>query len=143
MHSRLPLAITWLTLSCYGLLAFAALWWLASVPGFDWTGRMILDMSDWPIDGGHDDLSRDARFLSAIGSSLLAALALALLLIVVPEVKRGNFTVIRGAIIAVIAWYTIDSIGCIFAGVYSNVVFNTIYLSAILPPMLLIKAGSD
>jgi len=124
-------------LACYGFLAFAFFWWLATIPSLDWPARFILDTSDWPIDGSHDNLSRDARFLSAIGSGLLAGFSVLLLLVVVPEIKRGNRTVVRGTVIALLAWYIVDSAGCLLLGIVSNAVLNTLYLATILPPLLL------
>jgi len=124
-------------LACYGFLAFAFFWWLATIPSLDWPAKLILDISDWPIDGSHDNLSRDAQFLSAIGSGLLAGFSFLLLLVVVPEIERGNSAVVRGTVVALLAWYFIDSIGCLLLGIVSNAILNTIYLATILPPLLL------
>jgi len=130
-----------------GFLGFAFFWWLATIPSLDWPARFILDISDWPMDGSHDNLSRDARFLSAIGSGLLAGLSFLLLLVVIPEIERGNSAIIRGTVIALLAWYIIDSAGCLLLGIVSNAVLNTIYLATILPPLLLaaraLKLKSD
>jgi len=138
MTRSLSFSISLFQLTCYALLLFSAVWWLAAVPAIDFPGRLLLDISDWPLDGSHDELSRDARFLSAIGSGLLVAMALFLLLVILPEIKKGNFSILKGAAIAVVAWYVVDSVGCIFAGVISNVVFNTVYAVLILLPMYLI-----
>jgi len=133
-------------IACYLFLIFAFFWWLATIPSLDWPARFILDTSDWPIDGSHENLSRDARFLSAIGSGLLAGFSFLLLLVVVPELEKGNTTIVRGTVIALLAWYLIDSVGCLLVGVDSNAVLNTVYLSTILPPLLLaakaLKSGA-
>ena len=133
-------------LACYGFLAFAFFWWLATIPTLDWPARMILDISDWPIDGSHNELSRDARFISAIGSGLLAGFSVLLLLVVIPELERGNNAVVRGSVIALLTWYVVDSVGCLLLGIVSNAVLNTLYLATILPPLLLaaraLKSGA-
>lgn len=141
MNNTLSLhrAVMLLKLSSYSLLVFAAFWWLAAVPGYDRPAQLLLDLMVWPIDGGHDQLTIDARFLSAIGAGLLAAFAILLLLVVIPEVKRGNGSVLRGTAIAIVTWYVVDSVGCIFAGVASNVVLNTIYAAAMLVPLWLVS----
>jgi len=126
-------------LTCFFLLIFAVVWWLAVLPSLSQPVQLLLDVSDWPINGGYAELSREVRFLSAIGSGLLAALALFLLLVVLPEVRKGNFAVLRGTLIAVLAWYIVDTAGCIILGIYSNAILNTVYLSAILVPMYLIR----
>ena len=136
--NSLERAIRLVRLACYAYVVFAGVWWLASVPELDWPARLLLDISDWPMDGSHDQLSRDARFLSAIGSGLLVAVSLLILLIVVPEFERGNEAVLRGTIIALLAWYFIDSTGCILAGVWSNAVLNTFYVLTMLIPLMLV-----
>lgn len=113
----------------------------------DWSARLILDISDWPVDGSHNTLGRDARFLSAIGAGLLAGFSFLLLLVVVPEIERGNTAVVQGTVIALLAWYFVDSIGCLLLGIVSNVVLNSLYLATILPPLLLasraLKSGAQ
>jgi len=136
-NKALDRAVLLMQLACFGFLAFAFSWWLATIPALDWPARIILDISDWPIDGSHDNLSRDARFLSAIGAGLLAGFSLLLLLVVVPEIKRGNSAIVRGTSIALIAWFVIDSVGCLLLGITSNAILNCIYLATILPPLLL------
>lgn len=128
-------ALMWLQLACYLLLVFTVIWWLAAWPAFDRPAQILLDITDWPIDGGHDQLSRDARFLSAIGAGLLAAFAMMILLVIIPEVKKGNGSVLRGTTIAIITWYVVDSAGCIVAGVHSNAVLNSIYAATLLIPI--------
>lgn len=140
-HS-LDRALTLLQVSCTGLLLFAAAWWLAAVPGYDRPAQLLLDLTVWPIDGSHNQLSTDARFLSAIGASLLAALAVLILFVVVPEVRRGNNVVLRGTTYAILTWYVFDSIGCITAGVASNAVLNTIYAATLLVPMWLVARAA-
>lgn len=134
-NAKLPLLL--MKLACLGYLAFALLWWLATIPSLDLPARLILDISDWPIDGSHDNLTRDARFITAIGSGLLTGLSLLLLLVVIPELERGNTRVIRGTIIALVGWYVVDSVGCILLGIVSNAVLNTIYLLLFLVPLLM------
>jgi len=134
----LPKAILLLQLNCFSYLLFAFIWWLAALPTLDRPAQLLLDITVWPLDGSHDQLSTDARFLSAIGAGLLVAMTLLILLIVIPELRRGNFSVLRGTTISLIAWYAIDSIGCITAGVGSNAVLNTVYVSALLVPLWLI-----
>lgn len=126
-------------LACFGYLCFAAIWLLAAVPSLDFPARLLLDISTWPIDGSHDQLTRDARFLSAIGAGLLSALALMILLVVVPELERQNFQPLKGTIIALLSWFVVDSAGCYSIGVYSNIVLNFVYLLTMLIPIWLLK----
>lgn len=137
IDNQLQRAILLIRLACYGFLAFAFLWWLAVLPNLDFSARFILDVSDWPYDGSFDSMSHNARFLSAIGSGLLAGVSVLLLCVVLPEIKKGNGTVVQGSVISLCVWYFVDSLGCALLGVFSNVILNTIYLALIVPPLLM------
>ena len=126
-----------LRLVSYLLLGFVAIWFLAAVPFLDQPASLLIDFLDWPLDGGHDFLSRDVRWLSAIGAGLLSSMAMTNLLVVAPELERGNFRVLRGSAIATVSWYVIDSLGSWTSGVPSNVVFNTAFFVLLLYPVWL------
>ncbi len=126
-----------LRLSSYGILLFSAVWWTAALPSFDMPAKVMLDTLVWPIDGSHDVLSKDARWLSVIGSGLIAAFAGMLLWVVIPELQHGNYRVIKGAKYSIWAWYIVDSLGSVLVGVASNAVFNTVFLLMLLIPLWL------
>lgn len=122
---------------------YSVLWATAPFVEINLPARLILDAADWPIDSLSDPLGRDAKWLSAIGAGVLAAMSVLLGGVVAPAIRQGNVSVARMTIIAIIAWYLIDGIGSIAAGVGSNVFFNTIYLVLVLAPLLCIKSGQQ
>lgn len=134
------LSIRLFRLSAVGLLVFAAIWITAAIPGFDRPGKLLIDMLDWPLNGSHDELTQDARWLSAIGAGLTASLGVMLLLVVVPGLKAGIPGVRGGALIAITVWYVIDSAGSITAGVPSNAFFNTIFFLALAVPLWMARS---
>lgn len=115
---------------------YSVLWGLAPFSGINFPARLILDAADWPIDNLSSPLDRNTMWLSAIGAGLLAAVSIFLGKIVVPALKEGNKAIVNATILAMIAWYIIDSAGSIAAGVSSNVLFNSIYLVLVLIPLL-------
>lgn len=123
--------------AAFGL--YALLWSLAPFPSLNFPARLILDFSDWPVDRLTTPLDRNTMWLTAIASGLLAAISIILAFVVAPAIERGETNTIRTAILALIAWYVIDGIGSIGAGVTSNVFFNTIYLGLALAPLTLVK----
>lgn len=135
--AHLSRSVLLLRLSSYVLLAFLFVWFLAVFPPIDRPASLLIDLLDWPVDRGTDFLSRDVRWLSAIGAGLLASMAMNNLLVVVPEIEAGNFRVLKGSAIATISWYVVDSIGSFASGVPSNVVFNTVFLVMLLYPLWL------
>ncbi len=118
---------------------YSLLWGLAPFAEINISARLILDLTDWPLDNLSTPLDKNTMWLSAIGAGLLAAVSIFLGGIVVPAVREGNRAIIRTTILAMTVWYIIDNLGSIAAGVSSNVFFNSIYLALVLTPLLFIE----
>ncbi len=123
----------------YLLILLAATWGLAAFPPVDGPARMLVDLVDWPLGDGSPVWDRSVMWLSSIGAGVLMGWALMFLLIVAPALKRGDKQVIRASIIAVVAWFIIDSAGSIASGVTSNAVFNVAVLVLLAGPLVLVK----
>lgn len=115
---------------------YSILWGTAPYTAINFPSRLILDLSDWPIDSLSVPLDRNTMWLSAIGAGLLGAVSIFLGGIVAPALKEGNQRIIRVTIMAMTFWYITDSAGSIAAGVSSNIVFNTLYLALVLIPLI-------
>ena len=115
---------------------YSILWGLAPYESVNLPARFILDVSDWPFDKLSLPLDRNTMWLSSISAGLLFAVSVFLGGIVVPAIREGNQAIIRTTILAMVAWYLIDSVGSVAAGVASNAFFNTIYLVLVLIPLL-------
>jgi hypothetical protein len=114
---------------------YSLLWGLAPYESVNLPARFILDVSDWPFDKTMVALDRNTQWLSSISAGLLLAISIILAGIVAPAIKAENQSIIRTTIVAFIAWYLVDSIGSVAAGVPSNAFFNTIYLVLVLIPL--------
>ena len=79
---------------------YSVLWALAPFPSINLPARLILDLSDWPLDKFTSPLDRETQWLSAIASGILAAISVILGGIVVPAIKARNTEIIRTTIIA-------------------------------------------
>lgn len=123
----------------YLLILFSAVWGLAAFPPVDGPARMLVDLIDWPLGDGSPVWGRSVMWLSSIGAGLLMGWALMFLLIVVPALKRGDKQIIRASIIAVVAWFVIDTAGSIASGVTSNAIFNVAMLVLLAGPLILVK----
>ena len=122
---------------------YSLLWATAPFETINFPARLILDSADWPVDNLFSPLAKETKLLSAIGSGLLAAVAIFLGGIVAPAIREGNWPVIRTTIAAMVAWYVIDGVGSIASGVSSNVIFNSIYLALVLIPLVGIKKSAE
>lgn len=131
------LAARWTQVLAIGSFICAVLIAAGAYPPLNGSMMVMLDTVDWPVDGATETLTKEARLMSAVGGGVFAGFSVMLLLIVAPALRRGDAEIRKSAIIALIAWYVIDSTGSVAAGVAGNVVFNTIYLAALLAPLAL------
>ena len=117
-------------------MVYSVLWGLAPFDNFNLPARLILDISDWPLDNYASPLDKNTQWLTAISAGLLAAISVFLGGIVVPAIREGNSRIIRTTLLAMTVWFIIDGVGSIASGVTSNVFFNLIYLVLVLIPLL-------
>jgi len=130
---------TFMRIVAYGFLAFAAIWALAPYAPVSAPARLLLDLLHWPLGDAPAQLSQNTMWLSSIGAGLVVALSVFLLGLVAPALENGDRRTIRVAMMAIIGWYVVDSAGSVASGVASNAVFNTIFLIAVLVPLLMVK----
>lgn len=122
-----------------GFALFAFFWAGAAFPGLDGPARFLLDLLDWPLNGTPAALDQYTRWLSAIGAGLTAAFAALSWFVVAPAVGRGDFAARNGALIAIAAWFIVDSAGSIGSGVASNAVFNAAFAALYAAPLLAMR----
>ena len=127
----------------YLMIVNAVIWGLAPFDQFNAPAHFYLDLLDWPLGDAPAELGRNAKWLSAIGAGLLMALAILLLGVICPALEAGEKRTIRVTVMALIAWFVIDSAGSIAAGVPANVFFNLVYLIPMLVPLLFVRWKSD
>jgi hypothetical protein len=132
-------ALSALTIVSASVLILSLVWLSAAFPVMNAPGILYIDLLDWPLDGATSTLTRESRWMSGVGAGLLAGLATMLLLVVIPELRKGNSRVKRGAMLSLVVWYLVDGTGSIAAGVMSNVFFNTVFLIMLLWPMRVIR----
>lgn len=119
-----------------GFLFAGVVFATAAFAAVDRPGVLFLDLLKWPLDGDPGALGQDARWLSAVGGGLLVALAVLTALVVAPAIERGDREARRGAVIAILMWFVIDSAGSIAAGVVSNALFNALFGAVYLLPLV-------
>lgn len=119
-------------------LAIAGATWPPTSGIFDF----LFDMVDWPLDGAVTVVTAQTRLLAAISGGVFASWSVLLILIVAPAVGRGDEDIRRGALIAIIVWFVIDSAGSLAAGFPANALFNTVYLVTLLAPLMMVKQGA-
>ncbi len=120
-------------------IGLAFIWGLAPYQAVNAPARILLDLLDLPYGDAAAALTRSEMWLSSIGAGLVLAISVMLLGIVVPAVAGSDKKTVRVTIWAFLGWYVVDGAGSVASGVASNVIFNTIFLIAILTPLVLVK----
>ncbi len=115
---------------------YSLLWATAPYDSINLPARLILDLSDWPLDHLSDPLDQNTQWLVSISSGLLAAISVFLGGIIAPALRRGDRRTANLTALAMLVWYVIDSLGSYASGVATNVVPNSLYLLLILIPLI-------
>lgn len=126
-------------IAAWGFLAFAFIWALAPYGAVSEPARLLLDLLDWPLGDAAPALSRSEMWLSSVGAGLVVAVSIMLLGIVAPAIERSDRKTVRVTIWAFIGWYIVDSAGSVVSGVASNAFFNTLFLIAVMVPLLALR----
>jgi hypothetical protein len=125
----------WLLVTAFVVGSFGPIFSLATQSGSDELARWTLDLLAWPLDGTQIYSEGAMRFLSALTGGFLLGWGVMILGLrywvydVAPEQTR------RAVVAGLVAWFVLDSIGSISAGVPSNAVFNVIVLLIAVGPL--------
>lgn len=126
---------SWLLVTAFVVGSFGPIFSLATQSGSDELARWTLDLLAWPLDGTQIYSEGAMRFLTALTGGFLLGWGVTILGLrhwvydVAPEQTR------RAVVAGLVAWFVLDSIGSISAGVPSNVLFNVIVLFAAVGPL--------
>ncbi len=125
---------TWISLWCWGVVAFGILLVAIAVPGIDGPARALLVMFSG------DPATADIVGLPAVkfGIGIQGALCIGwglttLAFVRTPGIGAGQWQAIT---VAIFAWYVIDSAISVATGFWINAVSNTILFAAFLIPVI-------
>ncbi|MFN3959599.1 MAG: hypothetical protein ACK4NP_06760 [Parvularculaceae bacterium] len=120
----------------FSFIAGGLLWASGAIPGFDAPVTWMFDLLSWPIDGNPGALNPTAKFMSAIGGGVLAALGVLNWLLIAPALEAGDRRILNAALASVFTWFVIDSTGSVLSGNAPNVFFNVVILGLYVTPIL-------
>lgn len=127
--------IRWLQCACIlvgvtGLIAAGGSHELTQEP---W--RLLFDLLAWPLDGHPSELSDDGAAVSAISGGLMVGWAVLMYAVVSGPVARGDRAMTDALMVAVTAWFIVDSTGSIAADLPGNLVLNGGFWLAFVVPL--------
>jgi hypothetical protein len=131
---------TWLKAWSIASAGLGLLIALSAFPMFAWPTNLFLDLAFWPIDGSPQLASPDARLFAVIAGGLTAGWCLLLGMLFDRAYRTADNGLVRLAVISMVGWFVIDSIGSIAVGAWMNAIMNAAILAGFLVPLL---AGSQ
>lgn len=130
----------WLRVSSIAISAYAFFFFLGSIKGFQKPIELILDLSNWPLNGLENYEAPTSIFLSAILGGVLFGWGV--LIWILSSIYEKEPEKIRKAVLtSLISWFVVDSIGCIISHNMSNTITNIGLLLVLVGPLW--KKASD
>lgn len=128
--------VTWLKLDCIifaltGLVAFAA-----SSKAFSGLWLWFFDLVKWPLDGDPAGFSPETMSVNAVLSGMMVGWAVLMYFVTVGPIAEENRILTRQMLIAIVAWFCIDSTGSYLSQLPGNIVLNLVFLGLFAIPLL-------
>lgn len=125
----------WLLITALIIGGFGPIFSLATRPETDELARWSLDLLAWPVDGAQQYADGAMRFLSALTGGFLFGWGVMILCLRQWVYDAAPNPTRRAVLCGLFAWFVLDSMGSLAAGVPSNVVFNVLVLSCAAGPL--------
>ena len=113
-----------------GLVAAAA-----SHPGGEGPWRVLLDLLAWPLDGEPARFAPETSAVNAVTGGVMVGWGTLMYVVARGPFARGDTTLATPMLCSVVAWFVVDSIGSLLAGVPGNVLLNVAFLVLLALPL--------
>ncbi len=118
----------YLSVTAFIIGSFGPVFCLGTIPDFDYSAAITLDLLSWPIDGKQFYEGASMRFLSALTGGFLFGWGVCILGLRYFVFDKAPNAVRKAVLFGIIAWFILDSIGSILSSHASNVLFNVLVL---------------
>jgi hypothetical protein len=112
---------------------------LASYPATDGVWLLLFDVLKWPLDGNPAAFSDDTRAVNAVLGGTMVGWGVLMYLLATPQRIHALPEVPRLLLIGLVAWFVVDCIGSILAGLPGNIVLNVSFLVLFVPPLWVLQ----
>jgi hypothetical protein len=112
---------------------------MASYPATAGVWLWLFDLLKWPLDGNPAAFSDDTRAVNAVLGGTMVGWGVLMYLLVTPQRIHALPEVPRLLLIGLVAWFVVDCIGSILAGLPGNIVLNFGFLGLFVPPLLVLQ----
>ena len=132
-------SIIWLRCACVITILIGLISALASYPATDGVWLLLFDVLKWPLDGNPAAFSDDTRAVNAVLGGTMVGWGVLMYLLATPQRIHALPEVPRLLLIGLVAWFVVDCIGSLFAGLPGNLVLNVSFLVLFVPPLLVLQ----
>lgn len=134
-HRSVRVHKNWLMVTALVVGGFGPVFSLATQSRTDEIARWSLDLLAWPLDGDQQYTEGAMRFLSALTGGFLFGWGVMILCLRQWVYDTAAEPVRRSVVCGLLAWFVLDSLGSMAAGVPSNAVFNVVVLMLAVGPL--------
>ena len=120
-----------LTLWCWSVIAFGAVFAASAIPALDMPTRLFYDLVSWPLDGV-GGWAEPVRFTAALLGAVTMGWGLTALALVDVAARHQDLAARQALTRSILIWYLIDSGISVILGVPGNAVSNTAIVGAYL-----------
>ncbi|MFN5059264.1 MAG: hypothetical protein ACK5GU_05015 [Chloroflexota bacterium] len=132
-------SIIWLRCACVITILIGLISALASYPATDGVWLLLFDVLKWPLDGNPAAFSDDTRAVNAVLGGTMVGWGVLMYLLATPQRIHALPEVPRLLLIGLVAWFVVDCIGSILAGLPGNIVLNVSFLVLFVPPLWVLQ----
>ena len=128
-------SLLWLKISCLITIVTGIACAMASHPATDIVWRTLFDLLKWPFDGDPAAFTADTRAVNAVLGGTMVGWGVLMYLLATPAHIAALPMLPRVVKYALYAWFVVDCVGSLAAGLPGNVVLNVLFLALFVPPL--------
>lgn len=132
-------SITWLRIACVVTIFIGVICALASYPATAGAWLFLFDVLRWPLDGDPAFFAADTRAVNAVLGGTMVGWGVLMYLLATPEQMTHNPALPRMMMVALGAWFVVDSVGSLLAELPGNIVLNVAFMGLFVPPLVAIQ----
>jgi hypothetical protein len=132
-------SIIWLKIACVITICVGIICALASYPATDAAWLFLFDLLKWPLDGNPGAFDENTRAVNAVLGGSMVGWGLLMLLLSTKQLLTTMPGLSRMMLIALFAWFVVDSTGSFLADIPGNVVLNVGFLVLFVPPLWVLR----
>ena len=99
----------------------------------------MFDLLSWPLNGDPAFFAADTRAVNAVLGGTMVGWGVLMYLFATPEQMKHNPALPRMMMVALGAWFVVDSGGSLLAELPGNIVLNVAFMGLFVPPLVAIQ----